>query len=68
MRKNLNVKQAAEHVGLSVSQMNKMRCFGGGPGFMKLGRAIRYSVEDLNAWMEARKRVSTWNVSRPSAG
>jgi len=30
--KNIRVKEAAAYVGLSKSSLDKLRCFGGGPG------------------------------------
>lgn len=56
----LKVKDAAVRVGLSVSQMNKLRCFGKGPAFYKLGHAVFYSAADLDAWLAASRRTSTW--------
>jgi len=58
--KNIRVKQAAEYVGLSKSSLDKLRCFGGGPRFFKLGRSVVYSTVDLDAWMADRARTSTW--------
>lgn len=56
----LKVKEAAPRVGLSVSQLNKMRCFGTGPAFYKLGAAVFYRGEDLDTWLASRRRTSTW--------
>lgn len=51
---------AAEHCGLSVSMMAKMRCSGKGPRFLKItGAAVRYDPKDLDAWLESRRRRST---------
>lgn len=58
--KNIRVKEAAEHVGLSKSSLDKLRCFGGGPRYFKLGRSVVYAVADLDAWMADRARTSTW--------
>ena len=51
--------EAARQLGLSVSQMNKMRHFGTGPEFVKFGRAVRYADEALDAYAEARRRTCT---------
>ena len=45
----MTVRQASEYLGLAVSTLNKWRCHGGGPVFIKMGRAVRYRVEDLEA-------------------
>jgi predicted DNA-binding transcriptional regulator AlpA len=56
----LDAVAAAEHCGLSVSMMAKMRCSGKGPRFLKItGAAVRYDPKDLDAWLESRRRGST---------
>ena len=56
----LNVRQAAARLGLSKSTLDKMRCAGKGPRFIKsTDRAVRYDPMDLDAWIEARRRSST---------
>lgn len=52
-------KTASKIVGLSVSTLTKLRLTGGGPRYLRLGRAIRYRRSDLNAWMEASTHAST---------
>ena len=47
----LTVVQAATYLGLAVSTLNKWRCHGGGPVFVKLGRAVRYRQEDLDQFV-----------------
>jgi hypothetical protein len=36
-----------------------MRTRGGGPVFVKLGRRVVYRREDLDHWLEERRRTST---------
>lgn len=55
----VDVFAAARRCGLSVSTLNKLRLTGGGPRFAKLGRAVRYRVADVDAWIEASLRNST---------
>ncbi len=55
----MSVRQAALYLGLAVSTLNKWRCHGGGPVFIKMGRAVRYRQEDLEAFMLGRKATST---------
>lgn len=55
----LCVQAASERVGLSVSTLNKLRVFGGGPVFLKLGRRVAYDVSDLDAWLDSKRRRST---------
>lgn len=53
------VDGAAAYTGLSVSTLNKLRVFGGGPVFLKLGRRVAYDVADLDAWLASKRRTST---------
>lgn len=55
----LPVEGASRHVGLSVSTLNKLRVFGGGPVFLKLGRRVAYDLADLDAWLATKRRRST---------
>lgn len=55
----MTVGQAASYLGLAVSTLNKWRCHGGGPVFIKMGRAVRYRAEDLDAFMDGRRASST---------
>jgi len=55
----LPVEAAATYTGLSVSTLNKLRVFGGGPVFMKLGRRVAYDIRDLDEWLSGRRRRST---------
>lgn len=59
-RVRVRVKEAAAHVGLSVSTLNKMRIAGTGPRFTKAGaRCVVYSLIDLDDWMAAHTHTST---------
>ena len=55
----LTTELAAPYTGLAVSTLEKLRLTGGGPNFLKLGRAVRYRICDLDAWMSARVVSST---------
>lgn len=56
----LNVNQAADRLGVSVSYLNKLRLsFSSGPPFVKLGARVSYDPNDLAAWVESKKRRST---------
>ncbi len=63
----LRVAEAARHVGLSVSTLNKMRVFGGGPIFLKLGSRVAYAPADLDEWLETKRRLSTSDTGPASA-
>lgn len=56
----LNVKEAAERLGVSVSYLNKLRLTGDGPVFIKLGaRRVVYDQADIAEWLQGCRRVST---------
>lgn len=55
----ITVNQAADYLGLAVSTLNKWRCHGGGPVFIKMGRAVRYRIEDLDSFITIHVRKST---------
>lgn len=45
--------QAADLLNLSTRTLQAWRVKGGGPLFVRLGRAVRYRRADVNAWLEA---------------
>ncbi len=55
----MTTRQAASYVGLSVSTLNKWRCYGFGPKYLKLGRAVRYRQEELDRYLAGRLYQST---------
>ena len=57
----LTVDQAAIYLGLARSTLNKWRCHGGGPTFIKMGRAVRYRQKDLEGFLDKRASTSTGN-------
>lgn len=58
-RRMLTTPEAASHLQLSVTYLNKMRVSGLGPVFVKMGRSVRYRQADLEAWIAARCFAST---------
>ncbi|MEY9575112.1 putative DNA-binding transcriptional regulator AlpA [Bradyrhizobium diazoefficiens] len=50
---------ASAHSGLSVSFLEKLRVVGGGPPFIKVGKAVRYKLSDVDTWLAARTCNST---------
>lgn len=59
INQRMAVEAAAAYVGLSASTLNKLRVFGGGPAFIKLGRRVVYDARDLDQWLSDRRRQST---------
>ena len=60
----LNTKEAAIFLDLKPNTLEKMRVYGGGPVYRKHGRYVRYHIDDLVAWSEARKFSSTSEESQ----
>ena len=59
MNQTLTTPQAAEYLSLSPNTLNRWRWSGDGPRFIKMGRAVRYRVTDLDEWIAERSRAST---------
>jgi predicted DNA-binding transcriptional regulator AlpA len=54
-----DTRGASDHTTFSTSYFEKLRVVGGGPPFIKVGKAVRYKRADLDAWLEEQKRGST---------
>lgn len=46
----VDTEGASRHIGLAVSTLEKLRVSGGGPWYVKLGRAVRYRISDLEEY------------------
>lgn len=55
----LTTGEAAARLKLSKRYLEALRSKGGGPRFIALGRAVRYSAGDVDTWAESRKIEST---------
>lgn len=52
----LNTAQAAHHIGVKPGTLAKARTYGGSPPWTRpIGKAVRYLVKDLDAWLEERR-------------
>ena len=54
-----DTRGAAEYLGMSPKTLEKWRVFGEGPSFYKVGAAVRYAEQDLDQWLQGRRRRST---------
>jgi len=59
LSQNLTTPEAATFLGVKPSTLEQWRWSGRGPRFVKLGRACRYRLADLEEYMEARVFSST---------
>ncbi|OWV82708.1 helix-turn-helix domain-containing protein [Rhizobium sp. R693] len=64
----LETTEAAALCRLSKQYLEKLRCTGGGPIFVKLGRRVRYRPADIQAWSEANRRTSTSDPGHAHCG
>ena len=55
----LNTDQAAYYLGLARATLEAWRTRGGGPAFCKLGKAVRYRLTDLDAFILSRVKTNT---------
>jgi hypothetical protein len=64
-RKLLSVKEAATYLGgISTSMLNKLRVYGGGPEYVKIGRRVVYPISALDAFVENGKRHDTSELTQ----
>lgn len=54
-RERLTEAEAAHYVGMSIPWLRLQRMKRRGPSFLKIGRAVRYNVADLDAWMDSHR-------------
>ena len=48
----LNPDEAASYLGLSRITMNRYRCQGLGPSYVKFGNRVKYMLDDLDRYIE----------------
>ena len=57
----LTTRQAASMLGLRKNTLEVWRVQGAGPVFCKFQKAVRYKMEDLEAFIENSRRTNTSN-------
>jgi excisionase family DNA binding protein len=55
----LTVPEAAAALKVGRGTLDNWRVLGAGPRYVKFGRHVRYSKNDLAAWVAAKTRQST---------
>ena len=55
--------EAARLIGLSARTLEKYRCYGGGPVYLKIGGRVVYRQADLEAWAQPTARTSTHSAA-----
>lgn len=59
LKRWLRVNAAAAYLGIGIGTLNKLRTYGGGPRYSKIGHTVIYDSADLDAWAQARSVRST---------
>lgn len=59
-------QEAAAFLKSSTSTLAKLRVCGGGPRYFRIGRAVRYRIADLEAWMQSSAATSTSSYAKRS--
>ena len=62
MSKLLKTPEAAQYLHCLPNYLEKLRCSGGGPIYVKMRGRVVYDVSDLDAWVEGMKRRSTSDI------
>ena len=55
----LDESEAGNYLKVGNRALQAWRLRGEGPKFIKVGRLVRYSVDDLDRYVESRRRQST---------
>lgn len=59
-RKYLSTPEAAQYLRLGASSLERLRIVGDGPIYFRpTPRRVLYAIEELDAWLRARKHAST---------
>ena len=56
--------EASRYLGVAQATLAKMRCWGGGPEYLKLGRKVAYERSALDPWLKSRRVRSTSDATR----
>ena len=68
MKRLLREKEVAEIYGISVRTLQKWRCTGGGPPFVKANRSIRYRMEEIESYLDLNTHSTTSSYSSSASG
>jgi len=52
-------EQAAKYLNTTTSSLERWRTAGTGPAFVKIGRRVAYTKEDLDDWIQQQRRTMT---------
>ena len=55
----VDTRRAAEMLGIAFKTLERWRWAGRGPSYRRFGGAVRYAIDDLEAWAASCRREST---------
>ena len=64
--KLLDEKAVSAEYGIALPTLRGWRVRGNGPPFFKIGSSVRYRAEDIERWLEGRRRMSTSATEPPA--
>ena len=67
-QRHLDSREAARWLGLSPRTLETWRYLGSGPRFRRFGRAVRYAVEDLDAYARSGQQAFHRGAARGQYG
>jgi predicted site-specific integrase-resolvase len=56
-KKLLTTKELAELIGVKPMTLYQWRHRGIGPAFLKFDHTVRYCLEDVNLWLQSKRRT-----------
>jgi hypothetical protein len=59
MQALLTQRELAALLRISCRSLERLRCVGGGPKFVRLRGSVRYRIEDVEAWVASRTVTNT---------
>ena len=55
----LTIQEVSTYLGIPVATLYQWRYQGTGPRVARMGRHLRYRIEDVDAWVNARSSVGS---------
>lgn len=68
MQNLLSEKEAARILGCSIFKLQKDRRIGSPIPYIKIGRSVRYKLEDIESYIDQQRFSSTSQYGGPSNG
>jgi hypothetical protein len=60
-------REVSRITSIAVATLRTWRVRGGGPPYIKANRSVKYDLGEVDAWMRARRAVSTTDADRQAA-